>query len=78
LGVAIAQALKKAQPGTTEFRVAVRDALETVREVKGADGIFNMSAVDHLGMDQRAVIMAKVENGAWKIKALSLLLLHSM
>ena len=43
MGVAIAQALKKAQPGTAEFRVAVRDALEAVHEVHGANGIFNMS-----------------------------------
>jgi len=66
MGVAIAEALKKAQPGTTEFRVAVRDALEAVHEVHGADGIFNMSTADHLGLDQRAVVMVKIENGAWR------------
>ena len=60
------QALKKAQPGTQEFRTALRDALETTREVHGAHGIFNMSATDHLWLDQRARVMVKVENGAWK------------
>jgi branched-chain amino acid transport system substrate-binding protein len=64
--VAVAQALKKAQPGTTEFRAALRDALETTKEVHGAHGIFNMSSSDHLGLDQRARVMVKVENGAWK------------
>jgi branched-chain amino acid transport system substrate-binding protein len=64
--VAIAQALKKAQPGTAEFRSALRDALEGAKEVHGAHGIFNMTPTDHLGLDQRARVMVKVENGAWK------------
>ena len=64
--VAVAAALKKAQPGTAEFRSALRDALENAKEVHGAHGIFNMSATDHLGLDQRARVMVKVENGAWK------------
>ena len=66
MSVAAAQALKKAQPGTPEFRAALRDALEATREVEGAHGIFNMSATDHLGLDQRARVMVKIENGAWK------------
>ncbi len=64
--VAVANALKKAQPGTPEFRAALRDALENTKEVHGAHGIFNMSATDHLGLDQRARVMVKIENGAWK------------
>ncbi len=63
---AVVQALKKAKPGTPEFRVALRDALETVKEVAGAHGVFNMSPVDHLGLDQRARVMVKIEAGAWK------------
>jgi branched-chain amino acid transport system substrate-binding protein len=68
LQAAIPVALKKAQPGTAEFRAALRDALEATREVAGAHGIFNMSATDHLGLDQRARVMVKVENGAWKFQ----------
>jgi branched-chain amino acid transport system substrate-binding protein len=64
--VAVAQALKKAQPGTPEFRSALRDALEGAKDVHGAHGIFNMTPTDHLGLDQRARVMVKVENGAWK------------
>ena len=63
---AATQALKKAQPGTPEFRVALRDALENTRELNGAHGIFNTSPTDHLGLDQRARVMVKVEKGAWK------------
>jgi branched-chain amino acid transport system substrate-binding protein len=63
---AVTIALKKAQPGTPEFRSALRDALETTKELHGAHGIFNMSPTDHLGLDQRARVMVKIENGAWK------------
>jgi branched-chain amino acid transport system substrate-binding protein len=63
---AVPAALKKAQPGTPAFRAALRDALEQVKELPGAHGIFNMSAGDHLGLDQRARVMVKIEGGAWK------------
>jgi branched-chain amino acid transport system substrate-binding protein len=63
---AIPVALKKAKPGTAEFRVALRDALEQVKELPGAHGIFTMSPNDHLGLDQRARVMVKIEKGAWK------------
>jgi branched-chain amino acid transport system substrate-binding protein len=63
---AVPVALKTAQPGTPAFRAALRDALEAVKEVAGAHGIFNMSPADHLGLDQRARVMVKIDNGAWK------------
>ena len=66
MSVAAAAALKKAQPGTPEFRAALREALENAKEVHGAHGIFNMSPTDHLGLDQRARVMVKIENGAWR------------
>ena len=63
---AVAVALKKAQPGTVEFRSALRDALENTKDVHGAHGIFNMSPTDHLGLDQRARVMVKVVNNNWQ------------
>ena len=66
MAAAVPVALKKAQPGTPEFRAALRDALEQVKELPGAHGVFNMTANDHLGLDQRARVMVKIENGAWK------------
>jgi branched-chain amino acid transport system substrate-binding protein len=66
MAAAVPQALKKARPGTPEFRAALRDALEQIKELPGAHGIFNMSPTDHLGLDQRARVMVKIENGAWK------------
>jgi len=65
---AVPIALKKAQPGSKEFRAALRDALEGLKNVTASHGIVNMSAQDHLGFDQRARVMVRIENGAWKLQ----------
>jgi branched-chain amino acid transport system substrate-binding protein len=67
LQAAIPQALKRAQPGTKEFRAALRDALEGVKNAAGAHGIFNMSPNDHLGLDQRAAVMVEIKNATWQL-----------
>lgn len=67
LNRAVPEAMKKAKPGTAEFRAALRDALENVKELPAVHGVFNMSAKDHNGFDGRAAIMATVENGDWKL-----------
>ncbi|HEY1461338.1 MAG TPA: ABC transporter substrate-binding protein [Casimicrobiaceae bacterium] len=62
---AIPEALKKGQPGTKAFRAALRDALENVKDAAGANGVFNMTASDHNGFDNRARVMVKIDNGKW-------------
>jgi len=64
---AVPEALKKAKPGTPEFRTALRDALEQVKNVAGAHGIFNPTATDHVGLDNRSRVMVTIENGGWKL-----------
>ena len=64
---AIPEALKKAKPGTHEFRAALRDALENVKEMPANHGVFSYSASDHKGLDSRAVVMVHIENGTWKV-----------
>lgn len=64
---AIKAALKKATPGTPEFRAAIRDALENSEEVVGTHGVYNMSATDHTGVDERAAALVQVEKGDWKL-----------
>ena len=64
LSKAIPEALKKAKPGTREFRAALRDALEN-SNVIGTHGVFVMNANDHNGLDNRARVMVKVENEKW-------------
>ncbi len=67
LSATIPVALKKAKPGTEEFRKALRDALENVKNLPAAHGIFNMNPQDHQGFDQRARVMVVIENGGWKL-----------
>jgi branched-chain amino acid transport system substrate-binding protein len=67
LANAVPAALKAGQPGTKEFRVGLRDALEKTRELAGAHGIFNMSPTDHLGFDQRSRVMVQIVDGKWKL-----------
>jgi branched-chain amino acid transport system substrate-binding protein len=64
---AVPIALKKAKPGSKEFKAALRDALEGLKNVTVSHGIVNMSPTDHLGFDQRARVMVKVENGDWRL-----------
>ena len=64
LAQAIPEALKKAKPGTKEFRAALRDALENDKVV-ATHGVFTMSPHDHNGLDNRARVMVKIEDGKW-------------
>jgi branched-chain amino acid transport system substrate-binding protein len=62
---AIPEALKHGQPGTPAFRAALRDALENAHEVAASNGVFSLSPGDHNGMDNRARVMVKIDNGKW-------------
>ena len=64
---AIPAALKLAKPGTEAFRVALRDALEHEREVVGCQGVFNMSATNHNGMDERARVLVTIRDGRFRL-----------
>jgi branched-chain amino acid transport system substrate-binding protein len=66
ISTAIPNALKTgAKPGTPEFRKAMRDAIEQIKNLPASQGVFNMSATDHAGFDERARVMVKVVNGKW-------------
>ena len=63
---AIPLALAKAQPGTKEFRVALKQAIETVKDLPASQGVLNYSASNHNGMDERARVLVVVKDGSWK------------
>jgi branched-chain amino acid transport system substrate-binding protein len=67
LKAALPAALEKAKPGTVEFREALREALETGREVVGADAVYAISAKDHNGLDDRARVLVTVKDGAFHL-----------
>ncbi len=64
---ALPAALKTAKPGTEAFRVALRDALEQQKDVVGCQGVFNMSATNHNGMDERARVLVVVKDGKFRL-----------
>ncbi len=63
---AVPAALKVAKPGTEQFRVALRDALEKTHELIGVSGVYDMSPTNHNGQDSRAAVLVEVKNGAWQ------------
>ncbi len=64
---ALPAALRAGKPGTDAFRSALRDALEKEREVVGTQGVFNMSATNHNGMDDRARVLIIVKDGKFRL-----------
>jgi len=65
---AIPMALKKAKPGTKEFRTALRDAIETMGRTNFAHGIMNWTKEDHWGYTNETGVIVKVVNGDWKVE----------
>lgn len=67
VNAAVPEAMKKAKPGTPEFREALRDALENVRDVIGTHGVYNMDPKTHTALDERARVVVQVRDGAWRL-----------
>ncbi len=68
LANAIPVALRTAQPGTVEFRRALRDALEGTKNLEVSNGAVNMSKTNHLGLDSRARVMVEIKGGKWVLQ----------
>lgn len=61
-------ALKKAKPGTKEFRAALRDAIETMGRTNFAHGVMHWTKEDHWGYTNDTGVIVKVVNGDWKVE----------
>ncbi|MBO9645474.1 MAG: ABC transporter substrate-binding protein [Pseudacidovorax sp.] len=57
----------KTEPGTPEFRAALRDAIFSTREVVGTHGVYNFKPGDLYGVDERARVIVTLEKGQWKL-----------
>jgi branched-chain amino acid transport system substrate-binding protein len=64
---AIPVAVKSAKPGTKEFRTALRDALEGMKNVVGTHGVYTLTPEDHNGLDSRGRVMVTIQGGGWKL-----------
>ena len=65
---AVPIALKKAKPGTPEFRAALRDAFEHIGRTVLAHGVLNWTAQDHWGYTNDTGVMMKVVDGQFKVE----------
>ena len=66
----IPMALKKAKPGTPEFRAALREATETMGRTVVSHGVLNYTKDNHWGFTTETGLVLKVVNGDWKVEAL--------
>lgn len=61
-------ALKKAKPGTPEFRSALRDAIEGMGRTVFAHGVMNWTKDDHWGYTMETGVMLKVVDGQFVVE----------
>jgi branched-chain amino acid transport system substrate-binding protein len=64
---AAARAATKAEPGTPEFRLALRDAIHATKELPGTHGIFTFKPNEPYGLDKRSAVVIRLEKGQWKL-----------
>ncbi|CAN5621591.1 ABC transporter substrate-binding protein [soil metagenome] len=61
-------AAKAAKPGTVEYRSALRDAMEAIKGMPGARGVYNLSPTDHAGLDANALLVGQFTKGRWVLQ----------
>lgn len=66
LDKAIPIALRQAKPGTREFRVALKQALESMGETVVPQGVLRYSGKDHYGYDGRARFALTARDENWR------------
>ncbi len=64
---AVPLALKKGKPGTKEFRVALKEALETMGRTPVSQGVLNYTASDHFGYTPETGVLLRIVGGEWQV-----------
>ncbi len=57
----------KGDPGTPQYRLALRDALVSGKEVVGTHSVYNFKPNSRYGSDERSRVVVKLEKGQWKL-----------
>jgi branched-chain amino acid transport system substrate-binding protein len=57
----------KGEPGTPAYRVALRDAIVSTKELVGTHSVYNFKPDDRYGSDERSRVIVKLEKGQWKL-----------
>ena len=65
LQTAVPVALKQAKPGTPQFRVALKNAIESMETVASPKGLLRYTATNHWGRNDSARVLVTSANGKW-------------
>jgi branched-chain amino acid transport system substrate-binding protein len=57
----------KGEPGTPQYRVALRDAVVNTKELVGTHSVYNFKPDNRYGSDDRSRVIVKLEKGQWKL-----------
>ncbi len=57
----------KAEPGTAEFRSALRDAIGKTSELAGTHGVFGFKPGEAYGLDRRSAVVIRLDKGQWAL-----------
>ncbi len=67
LVLADAAARTKGEPGTAQYRTALRDAIVSTKELVGTHGVYNFTPGSISGADDRARVVVRLDKGQWKL-----------
>jgi branched-chain amino acid transport system substrate-binding protein len=60
------RAEKKAKPGTPEFHAALHEALFSVKNLAGTQGLYNFTPESSYGVGENALVLMRLVDGKWK------------
>src|SRR5215475_6934213 len=60
------RAMATAKPGTPEFRVALKNAIFSTKDLVGTHAIYNYRPADSYGVDERSLVLVRLVAGQWK------------
>ncbi|WP_055038767.1 ABC transporter substrate-binding protein [Blastochloris viridis] len=64
---AVPVALTQAEPGSSAFRAALRNALEREKDMAASQAVYNYGPGNHYGVDERGRILITVKDGDWAL-----------
>ena len=64
--VAAPRAEKIAKPGTPEFHAALHEALFSVENLAGTQGLYNFTPDSSYGVGENALVLMRLVDGKWK------------
>jgi branched-chain amino acid transport system substrate-binding protein len=54
-------------PGTPEYREYLRNAMESVKMLPGAEGVFSLSPADHSGAEPGSQVLIEIRGGGYRL-----------